>query len=75
MREDVLNLLANTDTPTICNAIELAQGKRGFNAFTRGHYDVMQNTLIVDMRYARTAKIAADNPPNRTAAENKSFRV
>ena len=35
--DDALHtLLRAVDTPTVCNAIEVAQGKRGFNAFTRG---------------------------------------
>ena len=32
----LLALLRRVDTPTVCNAIEVAQGKRGFAAFTRG---------------------------------------
>ena len=27
--------LKEVDTPTVCNAIEVAQGQRGFNNFTR----------------------------------------
>ena len=34
--DDLLELLRKVDTPTVCNAIEVAQGKRGFNRFTRG---------------------------------------
>ena len=34
--ENLLALLRSVDTPTVCNAIEVAQGKRGFNLFTRG---------------------------------------
>ena len=37
--EDLLALLKSVDTPTVCNAIEVAQGKRGFNRFT---HDTMQ---------------------------------
>ena len=33
---DLLELLRKVDTPTVCNAIEVAQGQRGFNRFTRG---------------------------------------
>ena len=33
---DLLALLRQVDTPTVCNAIEVAQGQRGFNRFTRG---------------------------------------
>ena len=29
------DLLRSVDTPTVCNAIEVAQGQRGFDAFTR----------------------------------------
>ncbi len=75
MKQDLLELLAQTDTPTICNAIELAQGKRGFNAFTRGQPRAMHETAQVAMGFARTAKIAAENPPNRTPEENKKIRM
>ena len=34
--DDLLELLRQVDTPTVCNAIEVAQGQRGFNRFTRG---------------------------------------
>lgn len=67
--------LAQTDTPTICNAIELAQGQRGFNHFTRGNYFPMHQTSQVAMGYARTAKIAAENPPQRTLEENQKIRL
>lgn len=58
-----LNLLRRVDTPTVCNAIEVAQGQRGFNAFTRGTMlcSAPQEPAIVG--YARTAKIAAITPP------------
>ncbi len=36
MDATLLTLLRGVDTPTICNAVEVAQGRRGFNAFTRG---------------------------------------
>ena len=35
MNPALLELLRSVDTPTVCNAIEVAQGKRGFNDFTR----------------------------------------
>ena len=31
--DDLLELLRKVDTPTVCNAIELTQGQRGFNRF------------------------------------------
>ncbi|MGJ8618486.1 MAG: RraA family protein [Sulfitobacter sp.] len=63
MNEDLLVLLRSVDTPTVCNAIEVVQGKRGFNAFTRGTMlcSAPEDPAVVG--YAVTAKIAAVNPP------------
>ena len=62
--EDLLVLLRKVDTPTVCNAIEVAQGKRGFNRFTRGtmHHCKPGDPAIVG--FARTAKISGLAPPN-----------
>jgi hypothetical protein len=59
MKPSLLKILQSVDTPTVCNAIEVAQGKRGFDAFTRGtmHCSAPHEPAIVG--YARTAKIAA----------------
>ncbi len=62
--DDLLTLLRSVDTPTVCNAIEVAQGKRGFNRFTRG---TMQHSKPGDpatVGFARTAKISGLAPPN-----------
>ncbi len=64
---ELLTLLQQTDTPTICNSIELAQGKRGFNQFTRGKVETMlgvsNNKAPLAMAgFARTAKISAEQP-------------
>lgn len=62
MNDSLLALLKRVDTPTVCNAIEVAQGKRGFDAFTRG-------TMLCSAEgeamvgYARTARIQAVAPP------------
>ncbi len=55
-------LLQQVDTPTICNAIEVAQGKRGFSAFTRGTMLINEASGVI-VGYASTAKIAALAPP------------
>jgi regulator of RNase E activity RraA len=62
MNDSLLDLLKRVDTPTVCNAIEVAQGKRGFNDFTRG---TMQCSAPSDVMvgFARTARIQAVNPP------------
>ncbi|WP_170422257.1 RraA family protein [Ruegeria arenilitoris] len=63
MKQSLLDLLKSVDTPTVCNAIEVAQGKRGFNAFTRGTMLCSNPDAGAMVGYARTAKIAAVNPP------------
>ena len=60
---ELFELLKSVDTPTVCNAIEVAQGKRGFNRFTRG---TMQHSKPGDpaiVGFARTAKISGLAPP------------
>lgn len=61
--DDLLALLRKVDTPTVCNAIEVVQGKRGFNRYTKG---TMQHSKPGDppiVGFARTAKIAGLAPP------------
>ena len=63
MDQDLLKLLKSVDTPTVCNAIEVAQGQRGFNGFTRGTMLASDPNGVV-VGYAATAKIKALSPPN-----------
>ncbi len=63
MNDALLTLLRSVDTPTVCNAIEVAQGKRGFDAFTRGTM-LINDPKGVAVGYAVTAKIAAVTPPS-----------
>lgn len=74
MNDSLLTLLKRVDTPTVCNAIEVAQGKRGFNAFTRG---TMQCSAPGEamVGYARTARIQAVNPPVEDPATIKARRM
>jgi regulator of RNase E activity RraA len=59
----LLALLRSVDTPTVCNAIEVAQGKRGFSHFTRGTMICSAPEISPMVGFAKTAKIAASNPP------------
>lgn len=59
----LLELLHSVDTPTVCNAIEVAQGKRGFAGFTRGTMLASDPAVRPMVGYAVTARIAAVNPP------------
>ena len=62
MDQEFLDLLSRVDTPTVCNAIEVVQGKRGFNGFTRGTMVCTEPGHAV-VGYAATAQIAALAPP------------
>lgn len=75
MNDDLLALLRKVDTPTVCNAIEVAQGGRGFDRFTKGTVlcsDLDAGALV---GYARTARIAAVNPPTEPADVIKARRM
>lgn len=72
---NVLTVLRSVDTPTVCNAIEVAQGKRGFNRFTRG---TMQHSKPGDpaiVGFARTAKISGIAPPTEPVEVIRSRRM
>lgn len=63
--DDLLALLQRVDTPTVCNAIEVAQGKRGFDAYTKGTMQCSAPGLSM-VGFARTAKIAGREPPTES---------
>ena len=75
MDDALFRLLKQVDTPTVCNAIEVAQGKRGFNAFTRGTMLASDPDAPAMVGYARTAKIAAVNPPTDPPEGIKARRM
>jgi regulator of RNase E activity RraA len=74
MKISLLNLLRSVDTPTVCNAIEVAQGKRGFNDFTRGTM-LASDTKGVIVGYAVTAQIAAIEPPTEAVSVIRERRM
>jgi regulator of RNase E activity RraA len=74
MDTQLLTLLRSVDTPTVCNAIEVAQGKRGFNGFTRGTM-LASDPKGVMVGYAVTAQIAALAPPAEDAATIRARRM
>lgn len=72
---DLLALLRKVDTPTVCNAIEVAQGRRGFDSYTRG---TMQHSRPGDppaVGFARTAKIAGRRPPTDSTTVIRARRM
>ena len=72
---NLLNYLREFDTPTICNAIEVAEGKKGFNNFTRGIMlcSSVDETPIVG--FALTAKISAKKPPDEQLIITRKTRM
>lgn len=73
--KSLLEKLQQVDTPTVCNAIEVAQGKRGFNAFTRGTMLSSAPEAGAIVGYARTAQIAANEPPIEAPEVIKTRRM
>ena len=75
MDTTLLNLLRGVDTPTVCNAIEVVQGKRGFSAFTRGTMCCSAPNEQPMVGYAVTAQIAALAPPQEPAETIRARRM
>ena len=75
MDDTLLTLLRRVDTPTVCNAIEMVEGKRGFDRFTRGTMLCSDPAGGALVGYARTAKIAAVAPPTEPPEVIKQRRM
>lgn len=71
---ELLRLLRSVDTPTACNAIEVAQGKRGFAGFTRATMVATEPEAPSLVGYARTARIRGSRPSDASADEVKAKR-
>lgn len=67
--------LCQVDTPTVCNAIEVAQGSRGFNQFTRGTMFHCRPGMPAMVGRARTARIAGLTPPKEAQDTLKERRL
>jgi regulator of RNase E activity RraA len=63
MDEVLLHLLRSVDTPTVCNAIEVAEGRRGFLGYTRGTMLCSAPDEPPMVGYACTARISGLAPP------------
>lgn len=75
MNTDLFDILRGADTPTVCNAIEVVQGKRGFAQFTRGTMISTAPGEPAVVGYAVTAKIAALRPPSEPADVIRTRRM
>lgn len=72
---ELLRLLKSVDTPTVCNAIEVAQGARGFANFTRQTMLASDANAPAMVGYACTAQIAAAEPPSEAPEVIKARRM
>lgn len=72
---ETLDVLKRVDTPTVCNAIEVIEGRRGFARFTRGTVLASDPGAGAICGYARTAAIAAASPPEGPADAVRARRM
>ncbi|MEM7644841.1 MAG: RraA family protein [Pseudomonadota bacterium] len=75
MTPPLLALLRGIDTPTVCNAIEVAQGQRGFAGFTRGTLIATEPEAAAMVGFARTATIRAAMPSEAPPGVIRQRRV
>ena len=75
LSNSLLEKLRSVDTPTVCNAIEVAQGKRGFNRFTRGSMLHSKPGDPAIVGFARTARISGLAPPSEPADVIRARRM
>ncbi|AUH34248.1 RraA family protein [Paracoccus tegillarcae] len=75
MDTDLLKLLKSVDTPTVCNAIEVAQGRRGFDQFTRGTVVCTEPEGGALVGFARTASLSAIAPPTEAPEVIRTRRM
>lgn len=67
--------LRAVDTPTVCNALELAMGTRTAQGFTRGTVVAAPSSLPPMLGFARTARIRAATPSSAPASEVHATRL
>jgi regulator of RNase E activity RraA len=75
MNAELLDILRGAHTPTVCNAIEVVQGKRGFSQFTRGTMISTAPGEPAVVGYAVTAKIAALRPASEPTDVIRARRI
>ena len=71
----ILSLLRSVDTPTICNALELATGGRSTKGFTLKPVVCADPALPPIVGFARTARIRASAPSTKSEADSHAFRL
>ncbi len=72
---DVLAALKAVDTPTVCNAIELIEGRRKSTGFTRGTVIAADPLLPAMVGFALTARIRSDRPSDEAPSAVRARRL
>ena len=73
--DDVLTRLRALDTPTICNALEIAAPERRGTGFTTRPLVCPRPGIPPIVGYARTATIRAEHPPDRGPEAERQTRL
>ena len=71
--QELFKHLREFDTPTICNALEIASGSRELSSFTQQTLIAASSHLPAIVGFARTAKIRCSTPYD--AAQRKQNRI
>lgn len=74
LADSVLDALRELDTPTVCNALEVAAPQRRAYGYTTSPL-VCPDPDTVMVGYARTATIRANAPSGRSGAEDVAMRI
>jgi len=72
---ELVRKLRSVDTPTICNALELAMGGRSAQGFTHGTLVAAPRPMAPMLGFARTACIRAAQPSMRPGADMRQLRL
>src|SRR5574337_1317215 len=72
---ELIQVLRAVDTPTICNALEIAMGSRVAHGFTYGTLVAAPKPLPAVVGIARTARIRASTPSQADAATMRGTRL
>ena len=75
MNDALLKVLSWVDTATVCSAIEIAQGRRGFDHFTKSPPLAVGKDALPLVGFARTAKVAGASPPDEPIQTTKERRL
>lgn len=73
--EDVLTRLRDFDTPTICNALEVATPERRGSGYTIRPLVCLRPAMPPIVGYARTATLRAEHPSDRSPEEEHQVRL